>query len=85
MQRVRVHLEDVGNEVTRVRMVSLGTWSLGFQVSAYLVGDILIDTGFSYVRDPPDGDSWGSRDQSGVLQPQPRGPHRKLRRDFRRT
>ncbi len=33
-------------------MVSLGTWSLGFEVSAYLVGDVLIDTGFSYVRDP---------------------------------
>jgi len=52
MQRVRVRLDDVGNDVTRVRMVSLGTWSLGFEVSAYLVGDILIDTGFSYVRDP---------------------------------
>ena len=33
-------------------MVSLGTWSLGFEVSAYLVGDVLIDTGFSYVREP---------------------------------
>ena len=33
-------------------MVSLGTWSLGFEVSAYLVGDILMDTGFSYVREP---------------------------------
>jgi glyoxylase-like metal-dependent hydrolase (beta-lactamase superfamily II) len=45
-------LDDVGNDVTRVRMVSLGTWSLGFEVSAYLVGGILVDTGFSYVRDP---------------------------------
>jgi glyoxylase-like metal-dependent hydrolase (beta-lactamase superfamily II) len=33
-------------------MTSLGTWSLGLEVSAYLVGDILIDTGFAYVRDP---------------------------------
>jgi glyoxylase-like metal-dependent hydrolase (beta-lactamase superfamily II) len=33
-------------------MVSLGTWSLGFEVTAYLAGDILIDTGFSYVREP---------------------------------
>ena len=33
-------------------MASLGTRSLGFEVSAYLVGDILIDTGFSYVREP---------------------------------
>ena len=49
MQRVGVRLDDVGNDVTRIRMVSLGTWSLGFEVSAYLVGDILIDTGFSYV------------------------------------
>jgi len=52
MQGVRVRLDDVGNDVTRIRMVSLGAWSLGFEVSAYLVGDILVDTGFSYVRDP---------------------------------
>ena len=52
MQRVRVRLDDVGNDVTRIRMVSLGTWSLGFEVSAYLVGDILIDTGFSFVGEP---------------------------------
>ncbi len=32
--------------------MSLGTWSLGFDVSAYLVGDILIDTGFSYGCEP---------------------------------
>jgi len=51
MQLVRVQLDDVGNGVTRVRMVSLGTRSLGFEVSAYLVGDILIDTGFCYVRE----------------------------------
>ena len=49
MQRARVRLDDVGNDVTRIRMLSLGTWSLGFEVSAYLVGDILMDTGFSYV------------------------------------
>jgi ribonuclease/clavin/mitogillin len=52
MQRVRVRLDDVGNDVTRIRMTSLGTWSLGFEVSAYLVGDILVDTGFSYGREP---------------------------------
>ena len=33
-------------------MFSFGTWSLGFEVSAYLVGEILIDTGFSYGREP---------------------------------
>ena len=52
MQRARVRLDDVGNDVTRIRMVSLGTWSLGFEVSSYLVGEILVDTGFSYVREP---------------------------------
>ena len=52
MQRGRVRLDHLGNDVTRIRMTSLGTWSLGFEVSAYLVGDILIDTGFSYVREP---------------------------------
>ena len=52
MQRAKVQLDDVGNDVTRIRMTSLGTWSLGFEVSAYLVGDILVDTGFSYMREP---------------------------------
>jgi ribonuclease/clavin/mitogillin len=52
MQRVRVRLDDVGNDVTRIRMMSLGAWTLGMEVSAYLVGDILLDTGFSYVREP---------------------------------
>jgi len=52
MQRVRVWLDDVGSDVTRIRMTSLGAWTLGMEVSAYLVGDILIDTGFSYVREP---------------------------------
>ena len=33
-------------------MTSLGTWSLGLEVTAYLVGDMLLDTGFSYVREP---------------------------------
>ena len=37
---VKVRLDEVGNDVTRIRMVSFGTWSLGFEVSAYLVGDI---------------------------------------------
>jgi len=51
IQRVRVWPDDVGNEVTRLRMASLGTWSLGFEVSAYLVGDILVDSGFTYARE----------------------------------
>ena len=52
MQRARVGLGDVGNGVTRIRMSTLGAWSLGMEVDAYLVGDILIDTGFAYVREP---------------------------------
>jgi glyoxylase-like metal-dependent hydrolase (beta-lactamase superfamily II) len=52
MQRVRVRLDDVGNDVTRIQMKSFGAWTLGMEVSAYLVGDILVDTGFSYVREP---------------------------------
>ena len=49
---MRVRLDDVGNDVTRLRMQSLGAKLLGFKVNAYLVGDILIDTGFSYMREP---------------------------------
>ena len=49
---MRVRLDDVGNDVTRIRMQSLGAWTLGMEVSAYLVGDILIDTGFRYMREP---------------------------------
>jgi glyoxylase-like metal-dependent hydrolase (beta-lactamase superfamily II) len=52
IQGVRVSLDDVGNAVTRIRMTSLGTRILGFDVSAYLVGDLFVDTGFSYGRDP---------------------------------
>ena len=33
-------------------MSSIGARVLGMEVNAYLVGDILIDTGFSYVREP---------------------------------
>ncbi len=49
---MRIRLDDVGNGVTRFRMTSLGTTMLGFEVSAYLLGDILIDTGFAYMREP---------------------------------
>lgn len=52
MQRVRVGLDEVGNDVTRIRVSSFGTWILGFEVNAYLVGDILVDTGFSHARGP---------------------------------
>ena len=45
-------MEEVGNGVTRIRMTSLGTHLLGIEVDAYLVGRILIDTGFPYVQGP---------------------------------
>lgn len=33
-------------------MTSFGATSLGMKVDAYIVGDILVDTGFAYVREP---------------------------------
>jgi glyoxylase-like metal-dependent hydrolase (beta-lactamase superfamily II) len=50
MQRVRVTTEEVGNGVERLRIRSVGARLLGFEVSAYLVGTVLIDTGFPYAR-----------------------------------
>jgi len=49
---VRVRVENAGGGVTRIWMPSIGTRLLGMEVNAYLVGDILIDTGYSYVREP---------------------------------
>jgi len=49
---VRVRRDDIGNDVTRIRMMSLGARLLGFKVESYLVGNILIDTGFPYVQSP---------------------------------
>lgn len=45
-------LEEIGAGVTHIRMRTLGTRVLGIDVSAYLVGSLLIDTGFAYVREP---------------------------------
>ena len=50
MQRVRVAAEDVGGDVVRLRITSRGARLLGFEVSAYVVGTLLIDTGFPYAR-----------------------------------
>jgi len=52
LQGVSVRLDDIGENVTRIRMRSLGARLLGFEVDAYLVGNILIDTGFPYVQGP---------------------------------
>jgi len=51
-QNVRVRVEDAGGGVAWIRMRSFGASMLGMEVAAYLVGDILIDTGFSYMREP---------------------------------
>jgi glyoxylase-like metal-dependent hydrolase (beta-lactamase superfamily II) len=47
-----VSARDVGGGVTHIRMRTLGARALGIDVSAYLVGDVLVDTGFAYVREP---------------------------------
>ncbi|HSO24831.1 MAG TPA: MBL fold metallo-hydrolase [Chondromyces sp.] len=52
LQGARVSLEDVGRGVVHVRMRTFGARLLGMDVSAYLVGPILVDTGFAYVREP---------------------------------
>lgn len=45
-------MRDVGNGVHHLGMRTLGSRALGMDVSAYLVDDVLIDTGFAYVREP---------------------------------
>jgi len=45
-------MEEVGNGVTRIRMTSLGAHLLGIEVNSYLVGKILIDTGFPHIQGP---------------------------------
>ncbi len=50
LQRVRVEVEAVGNGVERLRIESFGARILGFEVSAFVVGSLLIDTGFPYAR-----------------------------------
>ncbi|MEE4273425.1 MAG: MBL fold metallo-hydrolase [Thermoanaerobaculales bacterium] len=50
LQKGRVWPDRVGADVTRFHLTSRWTALLGFEVSAYLVGDILVDTGFAHVR-----------------------------------
>lgn len=52
VQLARVTTCEVGNGVLHIRMRTLGSRALGIDVSAFLVGDLLIDTGFAYVREP---------------------------------
>lgn len=50
IQGARVWTEEVGESTTRIRITSRWARMLGFEVSAYLVGGILVDTGFAHVR-----------------------------------
>jgi glyoxylase-like metal-dependent hydrolase (beta-lactamase superfamily II) len=52
IQGSKVWTDEVGDHVTRIRITSRWAKMLGFEVSAYLVGDLLIDTGFAHVRSP---------------------------------
>ncbi len=52
LQGAKVSEHDLGNGVVHIRMRTLGVRVLGMEVSAYLVGSVLIDTGFAYVREP---------------------------------
>lgn len=51
VQGARVWTDEVGERIIRIRMTSRWARILGFEISAYLVGDVLVDTGFSHVRD----------------------------------
>lgn len=42
--------EPMGDGVVRLRLSTRVTRATGLEVSAYLVGDILVDTGFAFVR-----------------------------------
>ncbi|MCU0304550.1 MAG: MBL fold metallo-hydrolase [Thermoanaerobaculales bacterium] len=50
IQGARVWTDVVGAGTTRIRIASRWARMLGFDVSAYLVGDLLVDTGFAHVR-----------------------------------
>lgn len=49
-QGARVSTDDVGSDVIRVRITSRWARTLDFEITAYLVGDVLVDTGFAHVR-----------------------------------
>jgi glyoxylase-like metal-dependent hydrolase (beta-lactamase superfamily II) len=50
MQGASVATDEVGDGIIRLRLTSRWARLLGFEVSAYLVGDLLVDTGFAHVR-----------------------------------
>lgn len=49
-QRASIEIEDLGDGITAYRLKSRWTRMLGFEVSFYLVGDLLVDTGFAHAR-----------------------------------
>lgn len=50
LQHARVSTDRVGIDTTRLRISSRWARLLGFEVSAYMVGGLLVDTGFAHVR-----------------------------------
>ena len=49
-QQASIEIEDLGDGITAYRLHSRWTRMLGFEVSFYRVGDLLVDTGFAHAR-----------------------------------
>ncbi len=49
-QQASIKVEDLGDGITAFRLHSRWTRMLGFEVSFYRVGDLLVDTGFVHAR-----------------------------------
>ena len=49
-QRASIKVVDLGDGITAYRLHSRWTRMLGFEVSFYRVGDLLVDTGFAHAR-----------------------------------
>ncbi len=49
-QQASIRVEDLGDGITAFRLHSRWTRILGFEVSFYRVGDLLVDTGFDHAR-----------------------------------
>lgn len=49
-QQASINVEDLGDGITAYRLHSRWTRMLGFEVSFYRVGDLLVDTGFAHAR-----------------------------------
>ncbi len=47
-QDLSIETELLGDDITVIRLASRWTRALGFGVTAYVVGDLLVDTGFSH-------------------------------------